>query len=120
MQAVKDPVVEQNFRRIAQQFPIGAANLAGGELIEGAVSKEGVILGGSGFTVAHPETGRYKIKLPKAASAPLLPVAVLYASVATNQGIEVTEVGSQEFLVTTFTIAGGPNNNNFIFHVRTR
>src|ERR1700684_1684648 len=85
-------------------------------IVSGIITSAGGITAGSGFTVGHTETGRYIIKLTAAATTTLVPVVSLFSAPATNTGIEVTSAGKQEFLVSTFVIAGTTTNSGFTFH----
>lgn len=104
LQAVKDPATDQNFRQIAEKFPIQgedlSANAAG---LAGGVSGAGTVEAGSGFTVAKTATGRYKVTLDKA-----LPVTAVMVASPNRTGLatwlNVSGPSKTEFTVETFGI----------------
>lgn len=87
---VQDPEVQQNFDKIAQQFPVQGGNLAGvvrtsgaPTLIWGIVSAAGAtLLGSGGFTPAHTATGTYTLTWAK---PPFQPAVVGVDATATQR-----------------------------------
>jgi hypothetical protein len=97
LQAVKDPVVDQNFREIESQFPIQSQNLVS-PTIRGQVESAGGVDLGSGFTSERTAEGRYTIKL----TTELTTVGVMVATVVGGTGwARIASGGKKEFKVET-------------------
>lgn len=114
---VRDPEVQQNFDRIAMQFPIQVQNIATGfkPVVTGNVAVAGTVGAGSGFSAEKTATGIYKITL----TVELATNGLIFAfSTEQNRAMRAsTGIAKKVFVVNSVSFGEAPADTAFNFVV---